>query len=142
MVATHIRLAPRVDDPSPTYPRDDVVGSVVQFLRDRLERATQAGLDKTSVIFDAGLDLGKTTLQSLELLRASDRLAALGQPLLLSASNKGFLGDLLSLPVSDRREATLGAIAFGISLGCRIVRVHDVVGALRIARTMSVLVAT
>ena len=43
---------------------------------------------------DAGLDLGKTEPQSLELLRGHDRLAALGWPLFLSASNKRFLGDL------------------------------------------------
>ena len=57
---------------------------------------------------DAGLDLGKTAAQSLQLLRDSDRLAALGAPLLLSASNKTFLGVLFDLPVSDRREAVVG----------------------------------
>ena len=48
---------------------------------------------------DAGLDLGKTEPQSLELLRAHDRLAALGWPLFLSASNKRFLGELVGTEV-------------------------------------------
>ena len=52
---------------------------------------------------DAGLDLGKTEPQSLELLRASDRLAELGYPVLLSASNKRFLGHLLGTEV-DRSQ--------------------------------------
>jgi len=79
-------------------------------------------------VIDAGLDLGKTAEQSLTLLRASDRLAAQGFPLLLSASNKTFLGKVLDLEIGERREASLAATALGVSLGCRVVRVHDVAG--------------
>ena len=127
VVATHIRLAPRVPDPDPRY--EDLVGEVAAFLAERAERAVEAGIPPDKVVVDAGLDLGKTPAQSLELLRASARLAALGFPLLLSASNKRFLGELLGLPVDRREDASLGALALGVSLGCRIVRVHDVAGA-------------
>jgi dihydropteroate synthase len=140
VVATHIRLAPRVNDPDPRYPGGDVVGAVESFLLERLARARAAGLSEAQVVFDAGLDLGKTTPQSLELLRASHRLAALGQPVLLSASNKGFLGELLDLRIDERREATIGALAFGVSRGCRVLRVHDVVGARRVADTLAAVV--
>jgi len=137
VVATHIRLRPRVDDPNPVYLDDDVVRACETFLEDRLARARAAGLRPSQVIFDAGLDLGKTTPQSLELLRASKRLVALGQPLLLSASNKGFLGELLNLEIDQRRDATLGAVSFGVAMGCRILRVHDVKGTKRVVRTLS-----
>ncbi|HSH60444.1 MAG TPA: dihydropteroate synthase, partial [Acidimicrobiales bacterium] len=70
--------------------------------------------------------------QSLVLLQASDRLAALGYPLLLSASNKPFLGQLLELDVGDRREASLAAAALGAIRGCRVVRAHDVRGTRRV----------
>lgn len=136
VIATHIRLAPRIDDPHPTYPNGDVVRACELYLLERLERATLAGLQPTQVIFDAGLDLGKNTTQSLELLRSSARLAALGQPLLLSASNKGFLGELLDLEIGQRGDATLGAVAFGVAQGCRVLRVHDVRGARRVANTV------
>ena len=136
-VATHIRLLPRVDDPNPAYPGNDVVRACEEFLEDRLARALAAGLRPSQVIFDAGLDLGKTTPQSLELLRASRRLVALGQPLLLSASNKGFLGELLDLEIDQRRDATLGAVSFGVAMGCRVLRVHDVRGTKRVVRTLS-----
>ena len=82
-------------------------------------------------MLDAGLDLGKTAEQSLTLLRASATLAALGYPLLLSASNKTFLGKILDLELTERREASIGAAALGIAWGCRIVRVHDVKGTCR-----------
>jgi dihydropteroate synthase len=65
-------------------------------------------------------------------LRDSDRLAELGSPLLLSASNKTFLGKALDLEVGERASASHAATAMGISLGCRIVRVHDVAGTVRV----------
>jgi len=130
VVATHIRLAPRVADPEPVY--TDLVGEVSTFLAERAQHARAAGIPPTRVILDAGLDLGKTPRQSLTLLRASGVLAGLGYPLLLSASNKGFLGELLGLEVGERSEATAAANALGIALGCRVVRAHDVRGACRV----------
>ena len=72
-------------------------------------RAEAAGIPPTRIMVDAGLDLGKTRPQSLELLRASDRLAALGYPLLLSASNKRVPRHSCSaLEVTDRRDGATG----------------------------------
>lgn len=135
VVATHIRLAPRVPDPDPHY--DDVVADVRAFLFDRMERARAAGIPDDRIVVDAGLDLGKTAEQSLTLLRASATLAELGVPLLLSASNKTFLGVVLGLEIDRRREASLAATAVGVALGCRIVRVHDVAGTRRVCDTLA-----
>lgn len=131
VIATHIRIAPRVADPEPTY--GNVVEDVNAFLVERAERARAAGIPRDRIVLDAGLDLGKTWQQSLTLLRASDRLAALGYPVLLSASNKTFLGKLLDLGIEERRTASHAAHALGIRLGCRILRVHDAKGARRTA---------
>jgi dihydropteroate synthase len=130
VVATHIRLAPRVPDPEPIY--NDLVSDVCAFLTARASRALAAGIPASRVLVDGGLDLGKTASQSLELLRASSTLAALGYPLLLSASNKTFLGVVLDLEIDQRREASASAHALGIALGCRVVRAHDVGGTCRI----------
>ena len=130
VVATHIRLLPRIPDPRPLY--DDVVVTVGDELVGLARRAEAAGIPADRVIVDAGLDLGKTADQSLTLLRASDRLARLGWPLLLSASNKTFLGVVLGLDIDSRREASLSAAALGVTLGCRVVRAHDVLGARRV----------
>jgi dihydropteroate synthase len=135
VVATHIRLGPRVPDPDPHY--DDVVGDVTAYLNERVDRARAAGIPDRRIVVDAGLDLGKNATQSAELLAASDRLAALGLPLLLSASNKTFLGKLFDLDVGDRREASIAAHAVGVSLGCRILRVHDVAAARRVVDTLA-----
>ena len=135
VVATHIRLGPRIADPQPVYA--DVVADVATFLTERVEQARAAGIPSGRIVLDAGLDLGKTWQQSLTLLRRSSVLAALGHPLLLSASNKTFLGALLGLPIEDRRAASHAAHAIGIVEGCRILRAHDVRGARRTADVLA-----
>jgi len=132
VVATHIRLAPRLPDPEPRY--DHLLGAVQAFLLARAGAAEAAGLGPEQIALDPGLDLGKTPAQSAVLLRESDALASLGYTLLLSASNKRFLGQLLDLTIDDRRDASLAAVAFGVMHGCRIVRVHDVAGSVRVCR--------
>lgn len=130
VVATHIRLGPRIPDPEPGY--GDVVEDVAAALTALGQRAVEAGIPPERVVVDAGHDLGKTWQQSVALLRASTRLAGLGYPLLLSASNKTFLGRLLDLEIGERREATMAACAIGVARGARILRVHDVKGARRV----------
>jgi dihydropteroate synthase len=132
VVATHIRLRPRVPDPDPHY--DDLVGDVTAFLLDRAAQAESAGLAPEQIALDAGLDLGKNAAQSACLLAASAALAGHGYALLLSASNKRFLGELLQLELQDRRSASLAAVAYGVAHGCRIVRVHDVRGSAQVCR--------
>jgi dihydropteroate synthase len=140
VVATHIRIGPRVPVPDPEYD-EPVVDAVCRFLRARAEAAKAAGIPRTRVMVDAGLELGKTEPQSLELLRAHDRLAGLGWPVFLSASNKRFLGDLVGTAVDDRREVSHAAHALGIALGSRILRAHDVRGARRTADVLAAVLA-
>ena len=59
---------------------------------------------------------------------------ATATPLLLSASNKRFFGELLELEIDERRAASLASVAYGVVHGCRIVRVHDVAGTVAVCR--------
>ena len=137
VVATHIRLQPRVPDPEPHY--DDLVADVTAFLLERAHRAEAVGLAPEQIVLDAGLDLGKSPAQSAVLLRETRVHASLGYPLLLSASNKRFVGELLGREVDDRRAESLAAVAYGVMHGCRIVRVHDVLGSARVCRMIEAL---
>lgn len=139
VVATHIRLRPRVPDPEPHY--DDLVAEVRTFLLDRARQAGEAGIEAEAVILDAGLDLGKTPAQSAVLLREGQVFADLGHPLLLSASNKRFLGELLGLDIDERREASLACAAYGVMTGSRILRVHDVAGTVRVVRMVEAMLS-
>jgi dihydropteroate synthase len=134
VVATHIRLRPRVPDPEPVY--GDLLADVTDFLLDRSRAAQRAGLSSEQIALDAGLDLGKTPAMSAVLLRESEALASHGYALLLSASNKRFLGELFHLDIDDRRDVSLACVAYGVAHGCRIVRVHDVLGSVRVCRVV------
>ena len=95
VVATHIRLQPRVPDPNPVY--DDVVTAVCDFLLERARRAESIGIPRERIMLDAGLDLGKSEPDSLVLLRASDRLAELGYPKHFNVANPFDFMEMISL---------------------------------------------
>ena len=138
VVATHIRLQPRVPDPDPHY--RDLLADVTEFLLDRAAQAEAVGLGRDRIALDAGLDLGKSAAQSAVLLRETDALASHSYAVLLSASNKRFLGELFDLPVDARRSASLAAVAYGVAHGARIVRVHDVRGSVQVCRMIEAIV--
>ncbi len=139
VVATHIRLAPRVADPDPQY--DDLKGDVISKLQGLADLAHRAGLGREQVILDAGLDLGKTSAQSLELFRATGNLVDLGYPVLLSASNKTFLGDLLGLDVDQREDCSIAACGLAVASGARILRVHHVAGTRKVCDGLEMILA-
>jgi len=140
VVASHVRTAPRLADPNPIY--DDVVADVVAFLDERSQWALAAGIPRERIMVDAALDLGKNAEMSTKLLFATDQLAALNFPTFLSASNKGFLGQITGDPVGDRNNATHAAHVVGIMAGARVLRAHDVKGTRRVADTVSTLLQT
>jgi dihydropteroate synthase len=135
VVATHIRIGPRVPDPEPHY--DDLIGDVRSFLAERVQMALDAGIRPQRIIIDAGLDLGKNRFMSWELLSRSAELASLGYPLLLSASNKRFLFELLETDRHNVNEGSMACHALGIAGGCRILRAHDVKASRRVADVMA-----
>ncbi len=135
VVVTHVRMAPRVRDPRSGD--DDVLGEVAAVLGTQAGRAEAAGIPRERILLDPGLDLGKTAQQSLALLRGTPVLAALGYPVLLSASHKPFLGALLGLEVSELADATVAAHSLGIIGGCRVLRAHDARAARRVADVLA-----
>ena len=91
------------------------------------ERALAAGVARESIVIDPAHDFGKTTRDSLELTRRLDELVATGWPVLVSLSNKDFVGEALDVPVGERLLGTLAASAVSALQGARIFRVHEVV---------------
>lgn len=141
VVATHIRLQPRIDDPNPIY--RDIKNDVLTFLENKVSDAIKANIDIRSIMIDLGLDLGKTSDQSLQLFKMSTFYAAsLKLPMFLSASNKGFLGDILNLEIRKRTHITNAAVAFGYLAGNRVFRVHDVSSAVLLTNSLKYIVTS
>jgi dihydropteroate synthase len=116
----------------PSY--DDLMAEIVADLERAIERALRAGCHRDDLIVDPGFGFGKTAEHNLILLRELAALRVLGRPILLGTSRKSTLGRVLDLPVDQRLEATLATTALGIAAGVDIVRVHDVLANVRVAR--------
>jgi dihydropteroate synthase len=106
---------------------DDVVAAAIADTTAYAERALAAGVARESVVIDPAHDFGKNTFHSLEVTRRLDEMVATGWPVLVSLSNKDFVGETLDLPVGERLTGTLAATAVCALAGARIYRVHEVV---------------
>jgi dihydropteroate synthase len=117
-------LAPRTRALRPRY--DDVVAEVTGYVTRQAERAVAAGVRPDAILIDPAHDFGKTARHSLELTRRLDVLVATGWPVLVAVSNKDFIGEALGLPLTERAEGTIAALAICAWHGGRVFRVHDV----------------
>ncbi|CAN5140205.1 dihydropteroate synthase [soil metagenome] len=106
---------------------DDVVRSAIDDTVAYAERALKAGVAQESIVIDPAHDFGKNTFHSLELTRRLGEMVATGWPVLVSLSNKDFVGETLDKPVGERLLGTLAATAICAMAGARIYRVHEVV---------------
>src|SRR3954464_71510 len=105
---------------------DDVVRAAIDDTVAYAERALAAGVDRASIVIDPAHDFGKNPFHPLELTRRLDEMVATGWPMLVSLSNKDFVGETLDLPVGERLIGTLASTALCALAGARIYRVHQV----------------
>ena len=124
IVCTHTGgLAPRTPPHRVAY--DDVVAAAIADTVALAERAVSLGVDRRSVLIDPAHDFGKNTWHSLELTRRLHEMTATGWPVLVSLSNKDFVGETLDAPVGERLMGTLAATAVSAWHGARVYRVHE-----------------
>lgn len=138
VVVMHMQGTPATMQIAPHY--DDVVNDLFQYFADRLKLLTRAGLALETIAIDPGIGFGKTRDHNIALLAHLARFRALGRPLCLGVSRKGFLGRLLDRPVEERLAGSLAAAAFGLAQGsAQILRVHDVAPTRDLVRVWEVL---
>jgi dihydropteroate synthase len=112
----------------------NLIPEVIGDLARAIERALRAGVAWERILVDPGFGFGKTAEHNLALMRELPSLGLLGRPILLGTSRKSTLGRVLDLPANQRLEATLATTALAIAAGVDIVRVHDVLENVRVAR--------
>ena len=126
LVCTHTGgLTPRTRPHRVEY--SDVVADAISATVGQAERAVSMGVDRRSVLIDPAHDFGKNTWHSLEITRRLGEMVATGWPVLVSLSNKDFVGETLDLPIGERLTGTLAATAVSALAGARVYRVHQVV---------------
>jgi dihydropteroate synthase len=119
----------------PRHPEyDDVVEDVLTRWKELSDVASAAGVHSERLMVDLGLDFGKTTFHSLELMKRLPELTAAPWPVLVAPSRKDVVGESLDLPPDERLEGTLALVAISVGSGAAAVRVHDVRAAVRVTR--------
>lgn len=111
----------------------NLITDILLELETSIHTAQEAGIEENMIIIDPGIGFGKTPQQNLEVMQHLQAFQSLGYPLLLGTSRKSMIGKTLDLPVEQRLEGTAATIAYGISAGADIVRVHDVMEMRRVA---------
>ncbi|BDM72435.1 dihydropteroate synthase [Streptomyces nigrescens] len=125
LVCTHAGgIEPRTRPHRVTY--DDVMADILQVTLGLAERAAELGVRRDAILIDPGHDFGKNTRHSLEATRRLDEMTATGWPVLVSLSNKDFVGETLDRPVKERLLGTLATTAVSAWLGAQVYRVHEV----------------
>jgi dihydropteroate synthase len=124
----------------------DVVAEVSAELCARLEAVVAAGVDPGQIVLDPGIGFAKTAAHNWTLLANIDTLVGLGQPLLIGASRKSFLGRLLAhddapRDSDQRADATVAVTALAAAAGAWGVRVHDVRGNADAVRVVAAIAA-
>lgn len=132
VILMHMQGTPRTMQAEPRY--RDVVREVRDFLAAQIDFAVRAGVARERIVIDPGIGFGKTLEHNLSLLRELPELLSLGQPLLVGASRKRFIGHVLNLEADERLEGSLAAAVAAVLAGANIVRVHDVKETVRAAR--------
>jgi dihydropteroate synthase len=117
-----------------------LMGDICRALRDSIRICTEAGVAKEQIVIDPGIGFGKNYEQNLEVMHRLEELKCLGQPILLGTSRKSMIGNTLNLPADQRVEGTAATVAYGITKGVDIVRVHDVKEMVRVARMTDAIV--
>ncbi|MEU4654375.1 dihydropteroate synthase [Streptomyces sp. NPDC023723] len=125
LVCTHAGGAqPRTRPHRVAY--EDVMADILRVTLGLAERAVALGVPRESVLIDPGHDFGKNTRHSLEATRRLGEMTATGWPVLVSLSNKDFVGESLDKPVKERLLGTLATTAVSAWLGAQVYRVHEV----------------
>lgn len=119
---------------------DDLIPDIITDLRQSLTLARQAGIEDDRILIDPGIGFGKDLKQNLEVMHRLRDFRCLGCPILLGTSRKSMIGKTLDLPVHERLEGTAATVAYGITAGADIVRVHDITQMKRVAQMTDAMV--
>lgn len=125
VVLMHIKGTPKVMQQSPHYRY--LIPEIIEYLRESIVIAKEAGIDEELLIIDPGIGFGKLPEHNLEIIKNLKEFTKLGKPILIGVSRKSFIGKVLNdAPPEERLEGTMAAVAISVLNGANIVRVHDV----------------
>ncbi|MFO8110523.1 MAG: dihydropteroate synthase [Thermoplasmata archaeon] len=137
VVIMHMQGTPETMQKDPHY--DDVIGEIYGFLKHMTLKAEDAGVSPDNIIIDPGIGFGKKLVHNLEIISRLEEFNSMGYPVLLGASRKSFLGEILGKEAEERLYGSLGIAAVAVQKKVGILRVHDVKETLDVVRSVQAL---
>ncbi len=133
VVLMHMRGTPQTMRELVDY--GDIANDVARELAGRVAAAEAAGIARDSIAIDPGIGFAKRPVDNVALLRRLEVVAALGLPMLVGVSRKGFIGMLGDEPdAAARMPGSIAAGLFACAKGACILRVHDVAATVQAVR--------
>jgi dihydropteroate synthase len=132
VVLMHMKGTPQTMQQEAQYAQ--VVTEVLGFLRARVAFAIDRGIARGQIAVDPGIGFGKTVEHNLRLLAHLDEFRSLGCPVLVGASRKSFIGNVLEREKEDRLYGSLAVAAWATVHGANVVRVHNVSETVEVVR--------
>jgi dihydropteroate synthase len=129
LILMHMQGKPKTMQANPHY--DYLMDELHRFFDERLTRAAKAGVKEEQIILDPGIGFGKRREDNYEILRRLGELRVFCRPVMVGASRKSFLQSELGETPQDRLEESITAGTIAMVNGADILRVHDVVPALK-----------
>ena len=137
LVLMHMRGTPKTMVQAENKVYHNVVEDVAVYLFQRAEACKAAGLGEEKLILDPGIGFAKNTQDNLALAAHLEELTGHGMPVLLAASRKRCIGEVLGgLPAEERLEGTLAFSAAAVYGGAQLVRDHDIKENVRLIRML------
>jgi dihydropteroate synthase len=122
-ILMHSKGDPKTMQQDPQY--ENVIEEIRAFFRGQLKQLINAGVKP--VILDPGIGFGKTLAHNLEIVASLDKFTEFGYPLMVGASRKSMIGQILNdRPVHERLTGTIAIHYHCLLKGAKILRVHDV----------------
>ena len=138
-IAMHMQGEPRTMQANPVY--TDVVRTVEDFFRERLQKLNTSGVRTDQVVLDVGIGFGKNLEHNLQLLAALRGFTKLERPLLIGASRKSFIGKLGPAAATERLPGSLACACLAVEAGVQIIRTHNVAETVQALRMTEAILA-
>lgn len=124
VVMHNLGIPPQKNVVLASYP--DICEQIVNWAEQRFDELLEAGVNLNQLIFDVGIGFGKTSQQSILLLKNIKQFRRLNCPLLVGHSRKSFLNQITEKPFPDRDFETAMVSYQLAAQGVDYLRVHNV----------------
>ena len=125
LILMHMRGTPKSMNSLRDY--DNLFSEIITFLESAANQAITLGVNPDSIMVDPGIGFAKDSKQNIKIIKNIDYFMKMKYPILVGASRKRFIGDILDESDPKKRNWGTAAVTAYLAMQCvPFIRVHDV----------------